>query len=98
MSLAFFKNEQLAISGNYKEYSSVADSGNENIRGFCTECGARLFSRNSARVGITAVTAGCADDNSWFAPQAIVYNKDKPNWDCMDGELPSFDSMPPPPK
>ena len=98
MSMAFFKEEQLTISGDYKEHSTLADSGNKNIRGFCGECGARLFARNSARAGIMAVAAGCADDNSWFAPQAIVYNKVKPAWDCMDGELPSFDSMPPPPK
>lgn len=98
MSLAFFKDEQITVNGKYSEYSSVADSGNANIRGFCPTCGARLFSRNSARAGVMAVTAGCADDNSWFGPQAIVYNKDKPAWDCMSEELPSFDAMPPPPK
>lgn len=98
MSLAFFKEEQVNIEGDVKEYGSTADSGNENIRGFCPECGARLFSRNSARKGIVAITSGCADDNKWFAPQAVVYNKDKPAWDCMDPELPTFEAMPPPPK
>lgn len=98
MSLAFFKEDQVAISGDYSEYSSTADSGNENIRAFCPTCGARLFGRNSARAGIIAVAAGCVDDNSWFNPQAIVYNKDKPVWDCMAEEVPSFEAMPPPPK
>jgi len=45
-----------------------------------------------------AVTAGCVDDNHWFVPQAIVYNTVKLGWDCMDWELPSFDTMPPPAK
>ncbi len=98
MSLAFFKEEDVAITGTFSEFASVADSGNENIRGFCGTCGARLFGRNSARAGVMAVAVGTADDNSWFSPQVIVYNKDKPAWDCMDGELTSFDEMPPPPK
>ena len=98
MSLAFFKEDQLEIKGEFSEFTSKADSGNDNIRGFCPTCGARLFGRNSARAGIIAVTAGCADDNGWFDPQAVVYNKDKPAWDCMTSDLPTFDTMPPPPK
>ncbi len=98
MSLAFFKAEDVSITGQYKEYSSKADSGNENIRAFCEDCGARLFGRNSARAGLMAIAVGTADDNSWFKPQAIVYDKDKPHWDQMDSELPTFESMPPPPK
>ncbi len=97
MSLAFFKEEQVSINGDFTEHAAIADSGNENIRGFCNACGSRLFSRNSGRPGVIAITAGSADDNSWFSPQAIVYNKDKPSWDCMDGELTTFDAMPPPP-
>lgn len=98
MSLAFFKEDQITVNGEFAEYSSTADSGNENIRGFCSTCGARLFGRNSARAGIMAVAVGCADDNDWFEPQAVVYNKDKPTWDCMSPNLPTFDEMPPPPK
>ena len=74
MSLALVKEDQISIDGKFSEYSSVADSGNESIRGFCPTCGARFFARNSARAGNLAVTAGCADNNSWFNPQAIVYS------------------------
>ena len=98
MSLAFFKEDTLSITGDFSEYTSTADSGNENTRGFCPTCGARMFGRNSARAGIVAVAVGTADDNSWFTPQAIVYNKDKPVWDCMDENVSTFDVMPPPPK
>ena len=71
MSLALVKEDQISIDGKFSEYSSVADSGNETIRGFCPTCGARLFACNSARAGILAVTASCADNNSWFNPQAL---------------------------
>lgn len=96
MSLAFFKQEQIEINGEFSEYASTADSDNQNIRGFCANCGARMFSRNSASEGIVAVAAGSSEDNSWFAPQFIVYNKDKPGWDCMSPDVTTFEAMPPP--
>ncbi len=94
MSLAFFKRDDVEITGSYTEYSSEADSGNHNIRAFCPTCGARVFSRNSANDQVIGITAGCADESDWFAPQFIVYNKDKPEWDQMDSSVNTFDAMP----
>lgn len=98
MSLAFFQQDQVSINGETGSYASTADSGNINTRYFCPTCGSRLFSSNSARAGVLAVTAGTLDDNTWFQPNAIVYSAERPSWDKMDDSLPAFDKMPPPPK
>jgi len=98
MSLAFFAEDAVEISGDVAGYPTTADSGNINTRMFCANCGSRLFGKNSAREGIIAVTPGSADDNAWFKPGAIVYTKDQPHWDMMDEALPGFETMPPPPK
>ncbi len=96
MSLAFFKEEQVSISGEVRDYDSVADSGNVNKRVFCPTCGARMFSSNSARPGMMAVAAGSVDDSSWFKTQAVVYTKDQPTWDESAQDVPRFEAMPPP--
>jgi hypothetical protein len=98
MSLAFFKESDLHISGQTAEFAVTADSGNTNTRVFCPKCGGRLFGRNSARPGVMAVAVGSVDDNAWFKPQAIVYHKARPAWDLMASDVPTFDEMPPPPK
>ena len=96
-SLAFFNKNKVDIKGEAKSYTTQADSGAEITRHFCSDCGSRLFGTNNVNE-LISISVGCVDDNSWFKPQAIVYNKRKPSWDCMDENLPTFDEMPPAPK
>ncbi|HUS96995.1 MAG TPA: GFA family protein [Hyphomicrobiaceae bacterium] len=98
MSLAFFNREDVEVKGETASYAVKADSGNTNTRHFCPKCGGRLFGENSARAGFLAISAGALDDNSWFAPQRVVYVKDRPVWDNTTTSVPNFEIMPPPPK
>jgi hypothetical protein len=98
MSLAFFATDDVTIKGDTSSYTTDTDSGDEVTRHFCTDCGSRLFGTNSKATTVTGIAVGCIDDNSWFKPAAIVYNKSKPAWDFMDETLPTFEAMPPPPK
>lgn len=98
MSLAFFKAADVSIQGDMSSYDTTADSGNINTRHFCTTCGSRLMATNSARPGVVGIAVGCADDTSWFSPQAVVFNKRCEDWDVIALEIPKFDDMPPPPK
>jgi len=98
MSLAFFKESDVSVSGETSSFDAKADSGNINTRHFCPNCGSRLFTRNSGRPGVIGIAVGCADDNSWFSPQAVVYNARCEAWDAIPLEIPKFDGMPPPPK
>ncbi len=96
-SLAFFKEEQLEIEGEVVSFGVEADSGNTNVRHFCPKCGSRLFSTNSGRPGMKGVAIGCVDDHAWFKPGAVVYCKDRPDWDLTSTEVHNFDAMPPAP-
>jgi hypothetical protein len=97
MSLAFFKKDEVAIHGTTASYGVTADSGNTNTRHFCPKCGSRIFGENSARPGVIGVSVGCIEDHDWFAPQAVVYTKRRPDWDATSTAVPNFEAMPPPP-
>ena len=98
MSLAFFKREDVDLKGETASFAVTADSGNINTRHFCPKCGGRVYGENSARPGVMGIAVGALEDTSWFAPQRIVYVKDRPTWDVTSTDVPNFDMMPPPPK
>ncbi len=97
ITLTFYTDDQLKISGEIAEYGVVADSGNTNYRQFCPKCGSRLFSRNSAREGVRGVHAGTMDNPKNIKPSRVLYTKDQRPWDHFDKDLPCFEQMPPPP-
>jgi hypothetical protein len=87
-------NEALKITGQVKYYDTKADSGNTASRGFCPDCGARLFGKPGAKPQITVILAGSLDDPSWFTPAMDLYTASAQPWDHMNPDLPKFAKMP----
>ncbi len=46
--------------------------------------------------GLRNVAAGAMDDSTWFAPQRVLYTKQRPTWDMTTEDVPAYDGMPPP--
>ena len=90
---AFFKAEQVNIKGKTRIHDSVSDKGNKRTRHFCANCGSRLFSENSATPDIMGIAVGSFDESSWFKPQIILYNCERPEWDKIDDTIPIRDRM-----
>lgn len=63
-------------------------------RGFCSNCGARLFGIPKAMPDITAILAGSLDDPSWFRLAMNIYTASAQPWDYMNPELPKFAKTP----
>lgn len=94
-SNVFFNKDDVVVEGDTQSFGSTTDTGSLLTRHFCPNCGSRLFGTNSMSPNIISVAAGSFNDNSWFKPNLIVYNKRKPDWDYMDESIPKFEEMPP---
>jgi hypothetical protein len=92
-----FPSDAINISGELRDYRSVADSGNTMHRRFCPVCGTHTFSEAEARPHLIFVRAGTLDDASVAQPAANIWVSSAPGWACMSASLPRFGRMPPPP-
>jgi hypothetical protein len=86
--------DAFTITGTLKFYDHPADSGNIVSRGFCPECGAAIYSRNSAMKGVVFVRASSLDDLEIAKPNMIVYASRAPSWSQLDPEVPTYAGMP----
>ena len=93
---ACFRSEQVTVTGETRDYRSIADSGNTMHRRFCPQCGVHLFSEADERPHLIFVRAGTLDDPSIVKPVANIWTSQAPAWACLDASLPSFEGQPPP--
>ena len=83
------------ITGDVKYYESKADSGSMARRGFCANCGSRLFSLPPFAPDLMVILATSLDDPSIFKPGMDIYTSSAQPWDHMDPALAKFPQMPP---
>jgi len=78
--------------GTPRHYSTPSENGGHNKRGFCPECGSRLFGGVSDEGH--GINASSLDDPSWFKPQMHIWTSDAQPWDHMDSSVPKFEKYP----
>ena len=86
--------DRLTINGNLKDFTHVADSGNQMTKRFCGTCGAQVFSRGSGRPGIVSLKAGTIDELDVIVPTRTVYRSSKIPSTPLDEGLEIFEKMP----
>ncbi|MFV0576619.1 MAG: GFA family protein [Vibrio sp.] len=71
----------IEITGELKETSRVADSGNTNVGKFCPNCGNRIYQMNPAQPEIIKFKANAGlDDASMMTPTTHVWTSEKQDW------------------
>jgi hypothetical protein len=90
---AFFRKDQVTITGKTQTHASVADSGAERLRHFCPVCGSRLFSESAKNPAGIGIAIGAFDNSDWFKPEIIFYATERPAWDPVDETLDMHDAM-----
>jgi hypothetical protein len=79
-----------------RDFVSIADSGNELHRRFCTICGTPMFSEAAARPHLIFARAGTLDDPNIAKPAMAIWTAQAPVWACIDPALPKIGKQPPP--
>jgi hypothetical protein len=94
LAIMIVPTSSFTVTGNYKEFITVAASGNAMHRAFCPECGTSLFVRNSGFPEVRPISAVTLDDPSIYKPEKDIWVSDAQPWDVMNPELPKFEGNP----
>src|SRR5277367_628895 len=81
---AVFLEATVTITGERKDYVSVADSGAVMHRTFCPQCGTPVFSEAETRPHHIVVRVGTLDDPEIGGPIATIWDASAPSWACFD--------------
>jgi hypothetical protein len=79
----------VTITGKVKYYDVTGDSGQIMSRGFCPNCGSRLFGQRQS-ADFMSIMASSLDDPSEFCPAMDLYTDSAQPWDYMNPSLPKF--------
>jgi hypothetical protein len=74
--------------GAPRYYKTRSEMVGHNKRGFCPECGSRLFGGETEEG--QGIAASSLDDPSLFKPQMHIWTSDAQPWDQMDPKLSKF--------
>jgi hypothetical protein len=91
-----FASSAITVSGEPRDFRSIADSGNIMHRRFCPLCGTHLFSEAEARPHLTFVRSGALDDREIVKPAMTIWTSQAPSWACIDAAIQRFAGQAPP--
>lgn len=92
-----FAADALTITGELRDYPSIADSGSHMHRRFCPTCGVHLFTAAEERPHIIGVRAGTLDHPENVKLDAVIWTSAAPAWAVLDPNVPHFDGQAPAP-
>jgi hypothetical protein len=91
-----FPSNALRVTGELRDYESVADSGNRMHRRFCPNCGTAMFSAAESRPHLVIVRNGALDNTKLMQPSATIWTESAPEWAWIDEAHPTHAGQPPP--
>ena len=77
---AFFPDSAVSITGEFRSWRRVADSGRWHEAHFCPSCGCTVFIRMKAMPGIVAVPAGCFAEPEFEKPRKLYWSARRHHW------------------
>jgi hypothetical protein len=69
------KKDSLTVTGPTKQFTRIADSGNELTGVFCPECGVRIYHVPKSVQDVLSLKPGTLDDTSWLRPGYFIWMK-----------------------
>jgi hypothetical protein len=74
------KKDSLKVTGLTKQFTRMADSGNEVTGVFCPECGVRIYHVLKSATDVVSIKPGTLDDTRQLRPELFIWMKSAQGW------------------
>src|SRR5689334_8536032 len=81
--------DSLTVTGLTKQFTRIADSGNEAVGVFCPDCGVRIYNAPKSAPDVLSLKADTLDDTCWIRASHFIWMK------CAQGWVPAPDGVKP---
>jgi hypothetical protein len=85
------KKDSLTVTGLTKQFTRVADGGNEVTGVFCPECGVRVYHVLKSVPEVVSLKPGTLDDTSWLRPGHFTWMKSAQGWVPVPNNVETFE-------
>ncbi|HLW91837.1 MAG TPA: GFA family protein [Roseiarcus sp.] len=85
---AWFLRQEVAVTGDTREFARVSDRGNLVTFRFCPVCGSTVCWEAAAFPGLIAVAVGSFADSAFPAPNVAVWERRRHEWVDAFADLP----------
>ncbi len=89
---AVFPTAAVTVTGHYKTFVRMGDTGGKLYQHFCPECGTTLFWDPDYAPGFRVVAIGCFADPTFPPPQIAQYERSRHPWLSLPKGLPTFEA------
>ncbi|WOF42372.1 GFA family protein [Sphingopyxis indica] len=97
MHNAFFRTDDIILTGELASNSYIADSGTEIRWYFCPACATHVFAGADIRPHMRAVRIGIFDRPHDLKPEMAIWTQEAPAWAAIDPALERYPAAPLPP-
>jgi hypothetical protein len=74
------KKDSLTVTGLMKQFTRLADSGNEVTGVFCPKGGVRIYHVLKSAPDVASIKPGTLDDTRWLRPDLFIWMKSTQGW------------------
>jgi hypothetical protein len=88
------KKDTLTVTGLTKQFTRIAESGNEVTGVFCPECGVRIYHALKSLQDLVSLKPGTLDDTNWLRPGTFVWMTSAQGWVTVPDGVKTYERQP----
>ena len=90
---AMFLSDVVTVTGKLSSFKYLSDIGSEVTKTFCANCGSPIYGKNTRTPSHLTLSLGTMDDAEDLKVEVVIFERDKPHWDCLADYVGNFDLL-----